>query len=41
VVQIIATIDVDVPADTLHAIIEKLEQFAWTVSAANRSPANR
>ena len=26
-------------ADILHAIIEKLEQFAWMVSAENRSPA--
>jgi starvation-inducible DNA-binding protein len=28
-------------ADILHAIIEKLEQFAWMVSAENRSPASR
>ncbi|HWI32153.1 MAG TPA: DNA starvation/stationary phase protection protein [Microbacterium sp.] len=28
-------------ADILHSIIEKLEQFAWMVSAENRSPANR
>ena len=28
-------------ADILHAIIEKLEQFAWMVSAENRSPAGR
>jgi starvation-inducible DNA-binding protein len=26
-------------ADILHAIIEKLEQYAWMVSAENRSPA--
>ena len=26
-------------ADILHAIIEKLEQFAWMVSAENRKPA--
>jgi len=26
-------------ADILHVIIEKLEQFAWMVSAENRSPA--
>lgn len=26
-------------ADVLHAIIEKLEQFAWMVSAENRTPA--
>ncbi len=26
-------------ADILHAIIEKLEQFAWMVSAENRTPA--
>ncbi|SFS14378.1 starvation-inducible DNA-binding protein [Microbacterium sp. cf046] len=26
-------------ADILHACIEKLEQFAWMVSAENRSPA--
>jgi starvation-inducible DNA-binding protein len=25
-------------ADILHAIIEKLEQFAWMISAENRSP---
>lgn len=25
-------------ADTLHGIIEKLEQFAWMVSAENRTP---
>ncbi|UYO98794.1 DNA starvation/stationary phase protection protein [Microbacterium sp. M28] len=28
-------------ADILHAIIEKLEQFAWMVSAENRTPAGR
>ena len=28
-------------ADILHAIIEKLEQFAWMVSAENRSPGSR
>ncbi len=28
-------------ADLLHAIIERLEQFAWMVSAENRSPAGR
>ncbi|MDP3949717.1 MAG: DNA starvation/stationary phase protection protein [Microbacterium sp.] len=28
-------------ADILHAIIEKLEQFAWMVSAENRKPAAR
>jgi len=28
-------------ADVLHAIIERLEQFAWMVSAENRSPAGR
>lgn len=28
-------------ADILHAIIEKLEQFAWMVSAENRKPAKR
>ena len=28
-------------ADILHAIIEKLEQFAWMVSAENRTPATR
>ncbi|WP_033106479.1 MULTISPECIES: Dps family protein [Microbacterium] len=28
-------------ADILHAIIEKLEQFAWMVSAENRKPATR
>ncbi|GAA1936129.1 DNA starvation/stationary phase protection protein [Microbacterium aoyamense] len=28
-------------ADILHAIIEKLEQFAWMVSAENRTPAPR
>ncbi len=28
-------------ADILHAIIEKLEQFAWMVSAENRTPAAR
>jgi starvation-inducible DNA-binding protein len=28
-------------ADILHAIIEKLEQFAWMVSAENRTPAKR
>ena len=26
-------------ADILHAIIEKLEQYAWMVSAENRTPA--
>ena len=26
-------------SDILHAIIEKLEQFAWMVSAENRTPA--
>lgn len=28
-------------ADILHAILEKLEQFAWMVSAENRTPARR
>ncbi len=28
-------------ADILHAIIEKLEQFAWMFSAENRKPAAR
>ncbi|MES2865364.1 MAG: DNA starvation/stationary phase protection protein [Actinomycetota bacterium] len=28
-------------ADILHGIIEKLEQFAWMVSAENRKPAKR
>lgn len=28
-------------ADTLHTIIAALEQFAWMVSAENRSPAHR
>ncbi|WP_396652710.1 Dps family protein [Microbacterium sp. AK031] len=28
-------------ADILHAIIEKLEQFAWMMSAENRKPAAR
>lgn len=28
-------------ADILHAVIEKLEQFAWMVSAENRTPAKR
>ena len=28
-------------ADILHAIIAKLEQFAWMVSAENRAPANK
>jgi len=28
-------------ADILHAVIESLEQFAWMVSAENRSPAGR
>ena len=28
-------------ADILHAIIEKLEQYAWMVSAENRTPAAR
>jgi starvation-inducible DNA-binding protein len=27
-------------ADILHAIIEKLEQFAWMISAENRTPRN-
>jgi len=27
-------------ADVLHAIIERLEQFAWMVSAENRTPAS-
>ncbi|MCU1534966.1 MAG: starvation/stationary phase protection protein, partial [Glaciihabitans sp.] len=26
-------------ADVLHQIIDKLEQFAWMVSAENRTPA--
>ncbi|MEJ1154540.1 MULTISPECIES: Dps family protein [Microbacterium] len=26
-------------ADVLHAVLEKLEQFAWMVSAENRKPA--
>jgi starvation-inducible DNA-binding protein len=26
-------------ADILHGIIEKLEQYAWMVSAENRTPA--
>lgn len=26
-------------ADILHAVLEKLEQFAWMVSAENRTPA--
>jgi len=26
-------------ADILHGIIERLEQFAWMVSAENRKPA--
>lgn len=28
-------------ADILHAVIESLEQFAWMVSAENRTPAGR
>ncbi len=28
-------------ADLLHAVIERLEQFAWMVSAENREPAGR
>lgn len=28
-------------ADILHAVLESLEQFAWMVSAENRSPAKR
>ncbi len=28
-------------ADILHGIIEKLEQFAWMVSAENRTPASK
>lgn len=28
-------------ADILHAVIEKLEQFAWMMSAENRTPAKR
>lgn len=28
-------------ADILHAILESLEQFAWMVSAENRTPARR
>ena len=28
-------------ADLLHAILESLEQFAWMVSAENRTPAKR
>jgi len=28
-------------ADILHAIIERLEQFSWMVSAENRRPASR
>lgn len=28
-------------ADILHAVIESLEQFAWMVSAENRTPATR
>ncbi|MEV4774198.1 Dps family protein [Microbacterium sp. LWH12-1.2] len=28
-------------ADILHAVIERLEQFAWMVSAENRTPAKR
>ncbi|WP_309066574.1 Dps family protein [Microbacterium sp.] len=28
-------------ADILHAVIEKLEQFAWMVSAENRTPSGR
>ena len=26
-------------ADILHAVLESLEQFAWMVSAENRSPS--
>ncbi|GGA71333.1 DNA starvation/stationary phase protection protein [Pseudoclavibacter endophyticus] len=28
-------------ADLLHAVIERLEQFAWMVSAENRTPAKK
>lgn len=28
-------------ADVLHAVIERLEQFAWMVSAENRTPASQ
>ncbi|KAA0961479.1 MULTISPECIES: DNA starvation/stationary phase protection protein [Microbacterium] len=28
-------------ADILHAVLESLEQFAWMVSAENRTPAGR
>lgn len=28
-------------ADILHAVIERLEQFAWMVSAENRTPVGR
>jgi len=28
-------------ADVLHQVIERLEQFAWMVSAENRTPATR
>jgi len=28
-------------ADVLHAILERLEQFAWMVSAENRTPAKK
>ena len=28
-------------ADILHAILESLEQFAWMVSAENRTPATK
>ncbi len=28
-------------ADLLHAILESMEQFAWMVSAENRTPAKR
>ena len=28
-------------ADILHGVIEKLEQFAWMVSAENRTPATK
>lgn len=28
-------------ADILHGVLEKLEQFAWMVSAENRTPAGR
>ncbi|MCP1429401.1 starvation-inducible DNA-binding protein [Microbacterium foliorum] len=37
------TIDEEDPtsADILHAVLESLEQFAWMVSAENRTPAGR